>query len=231
MPRGRANKAARTAGRTEATRGPGRPAGATGDRTRERLVSAAVETFARQGVAGASVRDIARQARIRVSTLYHYFASKEALYQAVRERVAGEIRDLMLSVMSKDQDMASMTREAMGRLFDFFLAHRAYVLISYRACLEDGAADGDAHAYGRWLGLTEGLLGPAQLRGVVKTVDPALYMITIDGLVHWHLVSDAVYRRALGKGLDDPEIVRRTREHIIRVAVRTLGLEEEETNP
>ena len=62
-------------------RRPGRPVGASGDRTRERVLAAAVATFARQGLAGTSVRDIARQARIRVSTLYHYFRSKEALYQ------------------------------------------------------------------------------------------------------------------------------------------------------
>ena len=61
------------------TRRPGRPAGASGDRTRERVLVAAVETFARTGLAGTSVRDIAKRARIRVSTLYHYFESKEAL--------------------------------------------------------------------------------------------------------------------------------------------------------
>ena len=53
---------------------------------------AAVATFARQGLAGTSVRDIARLARIRVSSLYHYFPSKEALYGEVQERVHSQVR-------------------------------------------------------------------------------------------------------------------------------------------
>ena len=80
------------------TRRPGRPAGASGDRTRERVLVAAVETFARTGLAGTSVRDIAKRARIRVSTLYHYYPSKEALYHAVQERVHEQVRELVLRV-------------------------------------------------------------------------------------------------------------------------------------
>ena len=79
--------------------------------TRERIVAAAVETFARQGLAGASVRDIARQARIRVSSLYHYFPSKEALYAEVQERAHAHIRDIMLSVMAENLDLRAQARE------------------------------------------------------------------------------------------------------------------------
>ena len=50
-------------------------------------------------------------------------------------------------------------------------------------------------------------------------------MVTIDGLVHWHIVNDGLYRQLLGKGLDDPELARRVREHVTTVALRTLGLE------
>jgi AcrR family transcriptional regulator len=53
--------------------------GADGDKTRARIVAVALDTFARRGLLGTSVRDIAQRARIRVSTLYHYFPSKGAL--------------------------------------------------------------------------------------------------------------------------------------------------------
>jgi len=50
-------------------------------------------------------------------------------------------------------------------------------------------------------------------------------MVTVDGLVHWHLANDGFYRTVLGRGLDDPEVVRRAREHVIQVVLRTMGLE------
>lgn len=206
-------------------RGPGRPSGSTGDETRARVLAAAVETFARQGLAGTSMRDVAKRARIRVSSLYHYFASKEALFQAVQECAQREIRELMLTAVGQGSDFSAMTREAIGRLFDFFLKNRAYAQLSYRACLEDTAYGPDQRVLERWLGFLEGTLRPAEHRGEVKGVDPALFMGTVDALVHWHVLNDGFYRRLLGRGLDDPETARRAREHVIQVAIRMLGLE------
>jgi AcrR family transcriptional regulator len=216
----------RAAEREDAPRHAGRPVGATGDRTRERLIQKGLQTFAELGFAGASVRDIARKARIRVSSLYHYFSSKEALYQAVQDRVQEQLRELMLGVMGQGLDLRGMAREAVGRLFDFFLANPAYVQLGYRAHLEGaGATESFRRVTDRWLGLMEGLMKPAELQGVLKPVDPALFLVTVDALVHWHTASDAFYRGFLGKGLDDPEIARRVRDHLIQMVLRMVGLE------
>src|SRR5262249_58647374 len=109
------------------SRRPGRAAGGSGDRTRQRILAAAVETFARTGLAGTSVRDIAKQARIRVSTLYHYFPSKEALYHAVQERVHGQVRELVVAALGRGRDFRETAATAIAELFDFFLRNRAYV--------------------------------------------------------------------------------------------------------
>lgn len=209
------------------TRRPGRPAGASGDRTRERVLVAAVETFARTGLAGTSVRDIARRARIRVSTLYHYYPSKEALYHAVQERVHAQVRDLVLTTLGRGRDFKTTTATAIRELFDFFLHNPAYVRLGYRTALEGRPGTlADDRIAERWLGLLEGTLGPPQVRGEVKAVDPVLLMLTIDALVHWHIIADGLYRRMLGKGLDDAELAHRVREHVTAVALRTLGLDD-----
>ena len=49
--------------------------------------------------------------------------------------------------------------------------------------------------------------------------------MTVDALVHWHIVNEALYKHLLGKGLDDPGVAARARAHIISVALRTLGLD------
>jgi AcrR family transcriptional regulator len=57
--------------------------------TRERILDAAERTFAERGGAdGASMRDLAAAADVRLSQLSYYFGSKEALYRAVFARRA-----------------------------------------------------------------------------------------------------------------------------------------------
>ena len=207
-------------------RSPGRPAGVTGDRTRERILKAALAIFARQGLAGTSVRDIARQARIRVSTLYHHFPSKDALYREVQERVQGQIRELVVSALGQGLDLRETTRAAVGALFDLFRSNRALLQLGHRTALDGPRpSEADRRVVDRWVGLLEGVLAPAEARGEIKDIDPVLFMVTVDALVHWHIVQEGLYRQLLGRGLDDPELAGRVREHVIAVALRTLGLE------
>lgn len=211
---------------TQATRRPGRPLGADGDKTRRRIVTVALDTFARRGLLGTSVRDIAQRARIRVSTLYHYFPSKEALYTEVQDHVHARVRTLVVEALGRSGDLREATREVVGVIFDFFLEHRAFLQLGYRSTLDgDPRTASDKRVSGRWLGLVEGTLGPAKARGEVKSIDPVHFMLTVDALVHWHILNDAVYRQHLGRGLDDQEVAAQTREHVIRVALRTLGLD------
>lgn len=57
--------------------------------TRERILDAAERTFAERGGAdGASMRDLAAAAGVRLSQLSYYFGTKEALYRAVFARRA-----------------------------------------------------------------------------------------------------------------------------------------------
>jgi AcrR family transcriptional regulator len=190
------------------------------------VLAAAVEVFARDGLAGASVRDIARAARIRVSSLYHHFPSKEALYQAVQARVDDEVFRMVVGVMARSPDLGTMTREVVGGIFDFFRANRAYARLNYRRGLDGPASfEAETRMSDRWLGMAEASIKPARVKGQVKGVDTALFMISMHALVHWHMVNDGLYRRILGRGLDDPATARRAREHIIQIALRTLGLE------
>jgi len=59
-------------------------------RTRERILSAALQEFAANGFAGARVDAIARRAAINKRMLYHYFGDKEGLFRAVLRRKIAE---------------------------------------------------------------------------------------------------------------------------------------------
>jgi AcrR family transcriptional regulator len=51
--------------------------------TRERILEAALDLFARHGFMGTSVRQLARTVGLRESSLYNHFANKEAIYHAL----------------------------------------------------------------------------------------------------------------------------------------------------
>jgi AcrR family transcriptional regulator len=57
-----------------------------------RIVDAALELWARQGYAATSVREIAQHAGIAQGLLYNYFASKEALLQAIFAQSMADVR-------------------------------------------------------------------------------------------------------------------------------------------
>ena len=54
---------------------------ATKEKTRQRIIAAAVERFKAQGFDAATTRDIARAAKLGVGTLFNYFPTKEAIVE------------------------------------------------------------------------------------------------------------------------------------------------------
>jgi TetR/AcrR family transcriptional regulator len=56
------------------------------ERTRERILNAALEEFSRNGLAGARVDEVAKKAGVNKRMLYHYFTDKRGLFHEVLRR-------------------------------------------------------------------------------------------------------------------------------------------------
>lgn len=97
--------------------------------TRDRLLEAATETFAKEGFQGASVESICTRAGFTRGAFYSNFESKEELFLALLEReYVRRAKDLE----SKTQELAPSLRESQGRIdaeqaadyiADFLLPH------------------------------------------------------------------------------------------------------------
>jgi len=62
------------------------------ERTRDKILRAAITEFAAHGFSGARVERIRKSARANTRMIYHYFGDKSRLYVAVLEHVIGELR-------------------------------------------------------------------------------------------------------------------------------------------
>jgi len=91
------------------------------DRTRDKILRAAIEEFATHGYGGARVERIRRRARANTRMLYHYFGDKSRLYVAVLEHAIEDLRqeELRLEVDQVDP------LEGLLELFEFIDRHFA----------------------------------------------------------------------------------------------------------
>lgn len=118
-----------------------RPVAADAEATRARILAAAVHLVSLRGVDGTTVRDIARESKVSLATVLHYFGSKDALYAAVVEAMdkqLGGLRDALISEARPGQNADQMVSAMARRAWAFALEHRMAHRVILRAVLDNG---------------------------------------------------------------------------------------------
>jgi TetR/AcrR family transcriptional regulator len=128
--------------RTRASRTPA----AHADKTRSRILEAAVKTFSDKGFEGASTRAIARAAGLEQGVLTYHFRTKDALWRAAAERVFRVLRTSVAERVAslEEGDTAERSREAIRQYVRTMAAHPEF----FRFIVDQG---GQADARTRWL--------------------------------------------------------------------------------
>src|SRR5579862_2089136 len=94
--------------------------------TRARILDAALTEFSAYGLAGARTDRIATAAGVNKALLYYYFESKENLYGAALEMIAGKIRDRSMAVFLREASAGErLLRTALDH-FDRILGQREF---------------------------------------------------------------------------------------------------------
>ena len=86
-------------------------------RTRERILEAATETFARRGFHGSRVADIAEQAGIAYGLVYHHFKNKDDILAAIFAERWGQYVNYLYDVSAMQLSFA----ERIGKLVHFWV--------------------------------------------------------------------------------------------------------------
>jgi AcrR family transcriptional regulator len=99
------------------------------ERTRQKILAAATEEFARYGLGGARVDRIAARAGANKRMLYYYFRHKDNLFLAALERSYSQIRAAERSLDLEHLEPRRALRRLVEFTWDYFLAHPEFMTL------------------------------------------------------------------------------------------------------
>jgi TetR/AcrR family transcriptional regulator len=195
--------------------------------TRQKLLTAARREFARSGLAGARVDEIAARAGVNKQLVYHYFGDKDALYLAVLEWVYEEIRakerELNLDGLPPEQAIRRLIESS----FDHLAEHPDFIVL-----LNDENRGGARHVRGSkkiealhspLVSLVSKILGEGVRGGVFrKGINPVHLYISIAGLSYFFFSNNPTLSAIFGKDLGTPTARRDRRKHVVDLVMQSL---------
>lgn len=175
-----------------------------------RIRNAALEGFARDGVAATSIRDVAREANVSAGLVQHHFKTKAALEQAVNEYVV----EIASEAYGGFEGTTAITTndelfEAMGeRIIKFVRDHRSALLYVIRSAARGEKAG--LEIFDAFLAListqVERLSDEGTLRSDVDQLWTGLHVVILDlGTV---LLEPAINRHLAGDFRDPSQLER-----------------------
>jgi AcrR family transcriptional regulator len=173
--------------------------------TRHRLLDAAFEEFVMHGLAGARVAAIVKRARVNPRMLYHYFGSKEGLFEAL---LAEKLR-------GATDDRRASARFSLADALEFWQRNQAadasWTRLLLWEALEDAnrpVANFDERKAG-WARIVEHL-GASQERGELPAdLDPAQLELSFVALVTFPVAFPQYVRLITGLEPNSPEFLER----------------------
>ncbi|MBO6638025.1 MAG: TetR family transcriptional regulator [Roseitalea sp.] len=164
------------------------------DATKARILEAAKEEFARLGLGGARVDEIAERAKANKRMIYHYFGSKEELFKVVLEEAYIDIRTAEQSL-----DLEHLPpREALSKLVTFtwryYLENPEFIRLVNSENLHKARHIKDSarlqEVSRRFTGMVNDILKRGEDEGVFRPgIDPVQLNITIAAIGYYYLTN------------------------------------------
>jgi TetR/AcrR family transcriptional regulator len=193
--------------------------------TRKKLLTAARLEFARHGLAGARVDEIAMRAGVNKQLVYHYFGDKDALYLAevVYEDIREQERKLNLEGLPPDKAI----RRLIEASFDHLAANPDFIVL-----LNDENRGGARHVRGSTrleamhsplVKSVSHILHEGVRAGVFrKGIDPIQLYISIAGLSYFFFSNTPTLSAIFGKDLSSRAQRRARRRHVVDLVLQSL---------
>ena len=101
------------------------PRTARGERTRRKLLDAALIEFGERGYSEGSIVGITLRAGVALGTFYNYFDSKETIFRAVVSDMSNRVRDAVAPSLGGAEDALDAEHRALTAFLAFVRGHQA----------------------------------------------------------------------------------------------------------
>jgi len=200
--------------------------------TRERILKAAKLEFAKKGLGGARVDEIAARAKINKRMLYVYFGNKEDLFLAVLEDAYADIRRAETRLELEDLEPVEALSTLVRFTWSYYLKHPAFLrLINsenlHRARhLKRSTRIKEMHS--PFIKMIADLLDRGVKAGVFRRgIDPNQLYISIAALGYYYLTNrftlSVIYGRNLGASPALDERLATIEDMVRRTVLRSPG--------
>lgn len=165
--------------------------------TRDLILDAAEELFAKQGLGPTTIKQIGQAAHQNPALLYYYYGSKEGLYQAVLRRVVGAMVQRGGAALRASHSLPDAVRGLVKAQVDFLLSHPNAPKLLVREMVDHDARQAEALLLETAAGLFQRLCGvieEGQKQGVFrKDVEPRFAAIsTISQAIYFTVARPAI---------------------------------------
>ncbi len=182
------------------------------ERTREAILVAAEDRFARLWYDGTSLQDIGEAAGVARSTPAYFFGSKKTLYDAVLARVIDRAQEAMARAYAAGDEnrSAEQAAEAYVSAFLDLLGHdQNFVRLGQREALEDTSAM--AEFFGRFVEEASVVLRPAAEKAGIP---PERLVLDLTALCWYPFANEHTLMPALGLEARDPAFLAEQKRHL-----------------
>lgn len=176
--------------------------------TRDRILDAAEVEFAQRGLKGASLRDIAKAARIKQPSLYKHFKSKQALYSAVFDRALRPHVDHMGAFIAAAEDAELSNERLSEMLLDDMSSRPNFSALLFHSMVSRGD-EAARRIIMKWMDqqITQGQLVAKRTHPAVADADLYLISIAMTNLHHGFFLLAPVIKHFFGGSTTSPELL------------------------
>jgi len=209
------------------TKNPAKPITRDPEKSRANILEAARTEFARSGLGGARVDQIAKMAGINKRMLYHYFGNKDDLFCSVLEANYAHKRDSEKALALEQEEPVEAIRKLIALTWDYYLKHPEFLTLLNSANLHQAVHIKKSREIRKmhtpFVSMIKSVLDKGASQKVFKKdVDPAQLYITIAGLSYFYLSNQYTLSAIFGRNLLAPSARKERLTHMTDVVLSFL---------